>query len=346
MTGFGAPPEDTVVLTPERLITAFRAGEIVGPEGPLKASAARLTARSVLLMTPGSVLKVRRPRKIAGVDMTTRTLRAWATEQELWIGRRMSPGTYLSDASLRWDGERYELIPTLLTAEPTVAMRRLPEARRADALLTDDSTAALLRPAMERIAAFHEASPIHREPDGWGAPGRTRARWRAELARLVELGADSVLDAETQARLGDETDAWLDAIDRHLVHRVTEGRIRHLHGELRLEHIYLTDPVAIIDPAEGVDERHWSDTAEDVAVLALELRALGREDLAVAALDVYAGLTRDRTLRHVMPLFRRLVAVRRAADELALTPHLPPEDHAACLARARFFTDLALTAAD
>ncbi|TNF32848.1 MAG: hypothetical protein EP329_09155 [Deltaproteobacteria bacterium] len=341
MSGIGAAPDDAVVLTPERLLAAFRQGEVVGPKGPLVPSAARLTARSLLLMTPGSVLKLRRPRRVAGQDMTTRTLRAWGTEQELWIGRRVAPTTYLGDACLRFDGERYELVPTLLTAEPVVAMTRLPEDVRADVLAPDAPDASVLRPVLDRIAAFHEASPVHRAHDGWGAPGRMRDRWREILGHLPAEGPDAPLSPAARDHLAAETEAWLDALDGDLVHRVTEGRIRHLHGELRLEHLYLADPVGIIDPAEEGDARHWSDTAEDIAALTLELRALGRADLAQECLTVYGGLTYDRTLPHVAPFFERLVAARRAVDELALAPHVPDDERAACVARARFFAGLA-----
>ncbi|PKN57898.1 MAG: hypothetical protein CVU56_08705, partial [Deltaproteobacteria bacterium HGW-Deltaproteobacteria-14] len=171
VTALGGAPGEAQALTAERIVAAFRRGEIVGPEGPLTPSAARVTARSIVLLTPRSALKLRRPRRVLGLDMTTRTLRTWGTEQELWIGRRMAPTVYLGDASLRWDGARFELVAGLLTAEPVVAMLRLPEGRRADELLTQAPTLATLRPALERIAAFHEAAPLHRAHDGWGAPG-------------------------------------------------------------------------------------------------------------------------------------------------------------------------------
>lgn len=343
MTALGGAPGDTQTLTAEGLVAAFRRGEVVGSEGPLEASAARVTARSIVLLTPRSALKLRRPRRVLGLDMTTRTLRAWGTEQELWIGRRMAPTVYLGDASLRWDGAGFELVPGLLTAEPVVAMMRLPEARRADEVLAETPTLAALRPALERIAAFHEAAPLHRAHDGWGAPGRVRARWREALAALPAEGPEAPLTVAARAQLGEETEAWLDALDGDLVHRVMEGRIRHLHGDLRLEHIYLTDPVGVIDPAEDGDDFHWSDTAEDIAVVVMELDALGHGGLAAEARDLYAGATWDRTLSKVLPLFQRLVTIRRAAAELALAAHVPAHDRPACVARARFFTDLALS---
>ena len=191
MTGTGAPPGDPASLTTEHLVAAFRRGEIIGPRGPLVASAAQVTARSVLLMTAGTVLKLRRPRRVLGLDMTTRTLRTWAAEQETWIGRRVSPGLYLEDVSLRFDEDGFALVPGLLRGEPAVAMTRLDEETRADALMAEAADVERLRPALERIAAFHEEAPIHRDYDGWGAPGRMRERWREALAALPSEGDEA-----------------------------------------------------------------------------------------------------------------------------------------------------------
>lgn len=338
------PPsaDESAALTPEALIGAFRAGRVTGPRGPLTPSACLVTPRSVLLMTPESVLKLRRPRRWLGLDLTTRTLRTWAVEQELWVGRRAAAHVYLGDASLHWDGVDYTLVPGLLRGEPLVAMRRLPDDRRLDHLaLAGDLDVEALRPLLTALAAFHEDAPDDRGHTGWSAPDRVATRWRAALAALDIAPAD-VLPPAHRDRLAAETAGWLDELADTLAHRVTEGRVRHLHGALRLDHLYLTDPVGVIDPLEGDDDAHWGDTAEDLAVTALELDAAGAHALAADALDVYAGLTFDRTLRYVTPLFRRLAAVRRAGEELALAREAADDTEREALhARARFFLTLA-----
>ena len=341
------PPSDAeaaVVLSAEGVATAFREGRVDGPLGPLAPMAARLTPRALVLETPGAVLKLRRPRRVLGLDLTTRTLRTWATEQELWIGRRASPHVYLGDASLRWEGERFTLVPGLLQGEPVVAMNRLDDFGWADLWLASGPTdAEPLRELLGRVATFHEEAPMHRAYDGWGAPERVPERWREALRALDgPPGAEPLLAPEARAYLAEETEGWLEVLAGHLVHRVMEGRIRHLHADLRLEHLHLGDEPAIIDPGEGDDDEHWGDTAEDVAMIGLELDAAGRPDLAEQALDIYAGQTWDRTLRYVTPLFKRLAAVRRAAAERALADEGAPAQRASTLAHARSLAELAL----
>jgi aminoglycoside phosphotransferase family enzyme len=301
------------------VINAFREGRIVGPAGQLKPSACVLTRRSVLLMTPRSVLKLRRPVTLEDNRNTTRAGRIADSEQELWIGRRASPGLYLGDCGIRLHPEGATLVSGIDPAlEPVVAMLRLPDAQCAREVLRDcgDPTARL-RPLMLRIAAFHADAPLHRAHDGYGAPGRIAKRWQA----LVSSLPDPILGPDARNALIEQTGGWLTELEGTFAHRVMEGRLRHIHGGLRLEHIFLDvtihgsdETVAIIDPCEAGEDAHFTDTAEDVALLAVDLDAHGHRDVSDAVLDVYAGITGDRTLRSVTPFFKRLQALRRAGE--------------------------------
>ncbi|MCB9737246.1 MAG: hypothetical protein H6745_32090 [Deltaproteobacteria bacterium] len=330
-------------LTTQGILDAFREGRVHGQRGPVGVAGALLTPKSLVLFLPhGTVLKLRRPRQVLGVDQTTRSLRVYGAEQELWIGRRASPSVYLADCSLQYDGERYEIVPGVLGGEPLVAMRRLPDEGRLDALVVDPATTAeTLRPIAALLADFHEGSPLHRaHDDGYGRPERNAERWERALTSLA-TAPDAPLTADEHARLAGETGEWLAACEGHFVHRITEGRIRHAHGDVRLEHLYLEDggAAALIDPSEARDELHWMDTAEELGALGMELDAAGRRDLAEEVLDLYAGLTQDRTLRYVTPIFKRLAAIRRAIQLVAERE----EGEVDAAAKARFYVDLALS---
>ncbi len=331
-------------MTPASLVRAFGEGRIVGPTGPLPARSALLTPRSLLLMTANTVLKLPRPVRGGGVDRTTRTLRLYGTKRELLLGRRAAPHAYLADCGLTRAGDGYEVVDDPNLAEPTVAMWRQPEARRLDRLALEGTlTVDTLRPAMAAIAAFHEASPVTRRHEGVGAPGRVARRWREAVDAIDPAAEGAPIDAATLAALDEQTRAWLAEADRHLSHRVTEGRVRDLHLGLRLDHLYATDPVTLLDPDERPETFHWSDTAEDVALLAVELDALGLSAVAAGALAVYAELTLDRRLLELLPIFARLVALRRAGDlwRDAQAETGQAREHA--LGAARMYADQALT---
>ncbi len=335
-------------MSPMSVAQAFREGRILGPGGPLPGRSALLTRRSLLMFTDNSVLKLRRAVNVGGVDLTTRPLRLYSAERELFSGRLLAPDAYLADCSLMQTEAGYTLIPVVAQGEPLVAMWRQPLDLRCDRLVLGGGVSAeRLHPLVNAVAAFHEAAPLERNHVGYGAPGRVRARWKEIVGALSATtdadvgGAPAPLSADALAALDQQTLAWLDRLDGTLVHRVTEGRVRDLHLALRLEHIYLTDPVVVLDPDERPEAYHWSDTAEDVAMFAVELDALGYPDVAAAALDYYAGLTYDRTLRWVTPLFKRLVALRRAADLWQEAREAPAEAGPELFARARMYAELA-----
>jgi aminoglycoside phosphotransferase family enzyme len=64
--------------------------------------------------------------------------------------------------------------------------------------------------------------------------------------------------------------------------RIAEGHIRDGHGDLRAEHICLTEPIAIFDYIEFNRRFRHGDVAADVTFLAIDLDEQGYPDLSQA----------------------------------------------------------------
>lgn len=315
-------------MDPNALAQAFRAGQILGPDGPILAQRALLTRKSMLVMTASSVLKFRRPRKVDGYDQGLVSTRYGMTARERWVGRQLSPGIYHSDCVIRldFDGDepRLSLVEGLVEGEPVVAMRRLPEQHRADLLLAGVSPAPpsglsprLFDPVIDRLVAFHTNAPVHRAPP-FGVPERPAARLAESAARLPA----GLWPSDTaRERFLSDSGALIASLERTFAHRIMEGRVREVHGELRLEHVFL-DPdcaaadladVAIVDPHDGRDSERTLDTAEEILLLGLELELAAGRPFADAVIERYASFTLDLTLRRVAPAYRRLAALRLAS---------------------------------
>lgn len=342
-------------MTLDELVLAFRQGRVIAPAGPVRPEAVRITRRSLLVTTRGTVLKLRRPRAVDGWDQTSDPVRAALAIREHAIGSRMSPEIYLdlvqllsvaavADAAAVPGADTPELANTFVLqvgtdlGEPVIAMTRLPDALRADhVLVTQDPPAAAFLAVAQRIANFHDFAPAHWGDDGPGAPGRALASWDSAITRL-QSDPDVPATAAELARLDAHTRELLGHIARPLAHRVLEGRIREGHGGLALEHLFLTDPPAFLDPADASDGAGFVDTAEDIARLALELYAVAGTTFTDRFLDLYAGLARDMTLRRVLPFYLRLAAIRAAQDALDEARDSDgTADPIACREAARFF---------
>jgi len=335
-------------MTPAELARAFQEGRFDAPRGPLVPKRALFTRKSLLLFTPDVVLKLRRPREVDGYDQSLMSVRYAMSARERWLGRQLSPEVYFEDVVLRLDGPggRCALLPGTGEGEPIVAMRRLPDGHRADRLLLEGASPDLVRRqldlAMQQLARFHANAEQHGQPP-FGDPGRPKARFEAVMAKLAPA-----LEESERSQLENETLAWLAALLPTLARRVAERRIRSVHGELRLEHIFLPGDalagslgsVAFIDPNDGPDGERAIDTAEEVMSLAIELDVFIGNEATNRAIETYATHTADATLRKVSRFYKRLACLHRAAEALAEAAE-PDVSFEEGTARVRFFIERA-----
>jgi len=304
-------------VNPVTLAQAFKRGEVYGPLGPVRALAAMITRRSLLVFTRQTVLKLRVPAVIDGFDQTPLSVRIGLSDRERAIGRSLAPHAYLDDCGIQLSTEgELLLVHEVRDAEPIVATWRQPAERQALALaLAGELVPTAFDATMDALARHHGLAVEPRPERRWEP--RARLHWESALARL-EGASSEVLSATERATLATATEAWLVEMDKVLVHRATERRVRELHGELSLEHVFLVDPPVVIDPADvaTTDER-FADTAEDVTRLALALELVGLPEVAEEAVSRYALSALDTRLAEVAPFFKRLAAVRVAAESLA-----------------------------
>lgn len=195
----------------------------------------------------------------------------------------------------------------------------------------------------DSCARFHAACPADRRPDGYGALANTIRAWTINFEQLAASDATIPLSTAERAQLIDQTQAWLADLQAVLAQRIVEGRIREGHGDLRLQHVYLTHPWSVIDPLEFSIELRFCDVAAEVCFLAMELDDLGRNDAADRLLLHYAEATQDPTLAAVAPFFKRYRAVVRAKVEWIRAAQTSAAEQDRHLAASRRLFQLALS---
>ncbi len=86
-------------------------------------------------------------------------------------------------------------------------------------------------------------------------------------------------------RLQTLSDEWMQHHEGSLVQRVAEGKIRDVHGDLRLEHVFLfpeqaiPNDIVILDGIEFSPSLRQIDIVADIAFLVMELSFVGRRVL-------------------------------------------------------------------
>lgn len=323
--------------------TLWQHGSIEAPDGPLQVVHQFETHTSLVWLTAARAYKIRKPVNLGFLDYSSEEKRRLAARTELAIGQRISPQVYLGVWTLT-AADRPLLLAGEEAGEPVVAMVRLADELQLEHLFSDPAT------PVERIdevaaacAKFHAACPVDDRPEGYGSVAATTRAWTINFEQLPEADATIPLSRAERAQLIEQTNAWLEDLKPQLAQRIAEGRIREGHGDLRLQHVYLTRPWSVIDPLEFSIELRFCDVAAEVCFLAMELDDLRRRDASERLLAGYAEATRDSSLAVLAPFFKRYRAVVRAKVEWIRAGQTHGPQQAAHLASSRRLFELALS---
>jgi len=278
-------------------------------------------------------------------DCRTLQARELDARAELRLNRRLAPEVYLGLLAVQRDGGRHWLLPeaalpaTGKTVDWLVQMRRLP----ADLMLDRMIATACLQPAQLdalalTLARFYQhALPAPVDAEAYIARLRSEHLRHRQLLTQPGLGlteADSALD---------QLDAKLERHAALLRQRVRQRRVIDGHGDLRPEHICLTDPPVVIDCLAFNDELRWVDAFEELAALALECERLGAAWAGEQLLARCAERLDDLPPPALLGLYRSSRAMLRARLAVAHLLDAKPSRSAQWLALGRQYIAMAVT---
>jgi uncharacterized protein len=282
----------------------------------------RETHLSAVFLAGDRVLKFKKPVRTAFVDFTSLDARETACQEEVRLNSRLSPDVYLGVAHIGL----HDAGP----GEPVVVMRRLRDRDQlGERLATDDPAAReQMREVARCLAIFHSECVVHDEPDSPGSWESVRQAWLRECAEVALLG-DAVADRATLNTLRTLGLFYLDGRRPLFDSRSQAGQVVDGHGDLRCEHVYLTDDgVRVIDCVEFDQSLRIADVVCDLAFLAMDLEGLGSPDCAVELLRHYRELTASTyplTLLDFYIGYRSIVRAKVGAIRAHETGTVDPE---------------------
>ena len=261
----------------------------------------RETHISWVFLTEDSAFKVKKPVELGFLDFRELDRRKEVCEAEVRLNRRLAPTVYHGLVPVRRDasgrhgfGGEGELV------DWAVHMRRLPDSDRLDIRLRESRlTEAQLDALVERIACFHEEVGPY-EAGELGGAETVEANVRQNFEQTREHLASYLSPAQCR-----EIEEWqLSFIEnsRELFdRRLQSGRVREGHGDLRCDHVYLSeegevDIIDIIDCIEFSEAFRIGDVCCDLVFLAMDLAYAGRADLAERVMAIYARESNDYDL--------------------------------------------------
>ena len=311
----------------------------------------RPTARSVelvqthisyVLLVDDDVYKIKKSVRFAFLDFSTLALRRHFCAEEVRLNRRLTTDMYRGVVGIARRGDSFALAgaddPAVV--EIAVHMRRLPEERMLSALLRRGAVAHEQIDAIAaRLVAFHAAAAHDAEIAAHGAPEVLVGLMERDFAE-VERFRGVTIRGEDDAAIRSFV---LDFARRHdalLRARQRQGRIRDCHGDLRAEHICMTEPLQIFDCIEFEPKFRHRDVACEIGFLAMDIEYEGHAELARRLIETYVRLSGDADLPRLIPFYQCYLAyIRGKVDSLkSAEPEVAAaEREAAAASAARHF---------
>lgn len=257
------------------------------------------------------VYKLKKPVHYSYLDFRTLDARHHDCLEEVRLNRRLAEDTYLDVVpQVETSDGRLVVNAEGRVVDWLVKMKRLPRKRMLDALIdTGQLSPDILFPVAEKLAHFyHNLAPA--EITAWEYRQRLIddiAENQRELANpffsLPVTLTDTVCDAQ------------LDFLQRHaalLDHRISDGRVIEGHGDLRPEHICLSDPPVIIDCLEFNRNFRLLDAVDELAYLSMECERLGVDWVAEPLQASYSRITGDHPPPKLLHFYAGFRATLRA----------------------------------
>jgi aminoglycoside phosphotransferase family enzyme len=271
------------------------------------------THMSWVFLADDRVYKLKKPVRYDFLDFSTVELRRLNCHREVRLNRRLAPDVYLGLVPLALDprgrlhlgGNRFQGT----AVDWLVSMRRLPAERMLDRRIAGGTVG---REEVRRLG-LALARFYRRQPPVAMTTRAYRRRFRAEveeIRRQLTIPADT-LPRSRVLGIADGLLGWLDGRGELLDARVAGRRVLEAHGDLRPQHVCLTDPPVVIDCLEFRRDFRLLDPADELAYLALECDRLGAAWIGERLFAVYGDVTGDRPDPALLSFYRAFRAFLR-----------------------------------
>jgi aminoglycoside phosphotransferase family enzyme len=228
---------------------------------------------SWVFLAGDKVYKLKKPVRFPYLDFSTLARREAACREELRLNRRLAPDVYLGVVRLVATEKGLSIGGRGTTADWLVVMRRLTSEWALDCAIAENRVKTY---QLDRLVATLGRFYRHAAP-GYVSPQAELVTWhrniscdcRTLLDRRFGLPSEIVRNIERVQR------RFLHERARTVARRARERRIIDGHGDLRPEHIWLTDGIKIIDCLEFNAQLRTVDPFDEIAYLSLECERLG-----------------------------------------------------------------------
>lgn len=267
------------------------------------------THMSWVFLVGQRVYKLKKPLARRLFDFTTVDNRYKNCVEEVRLNIRLGGDTYIGveQLSVEPDG-RLVLGKGGVPVDWLVVMRRLPETSMLEAQIESGALEyGRITAAADLLARFYlSAESI--QLSGEQYLQRLRDGIRDNYVQLLDYS----LPGSRVKPVCDQQMILLEKNAMRLADRATAGRLVEAHGDLRPEHVCLTEPPVVIDCLEFSRDLRIRDPADELSFLAMECEKLGDEKVGRILFEVYGEITEDKPEASLIAFYKAYRASERA----------------------------------
>jgi uncharacterized protein len=240
---------------------------------PVRHVRRRETHMSWVFLAGEEAYKLKKPLRFPYLDFSTLARREAACRAELTLNRRLAPNVYRAVMPLRWSSRGLAIGGPGEIVDWLVVMRRLDDRQTLEYAL---KTGGLATWQLDRLVST--LTDFYRHAGAILVSRETHLRsWHRSLAynKSVLLDPRLALPAGLVRTIDRAQRRFLAKRSALIANRVRDRHIVEGHGDLRPEHIWLGDPVKIIDCLEFNPTLRAVDPFDEIAFLCVECERLG-----------------------------------------------------------------------
>jgi hypothetical protein len=262
------------------------------------------THTSWVFLTGRHAYKVKKPVNFGFLDYTDISARKFFCHEEFRLNQRLSPDIYLAVLPITERGGGLRLGGTGPVIDWCLKMRELPQ----DSIMTEqlrrgDVTFDHVADIARTIAAFHATAERGAAIARYGSSEIIKLNWDENFAQTLEFRGRTItypafdlVKAAVEKFIRDRRGRFR--------RRREQGFVRRCHGDLHSRNVFIGDRVRIFDCIEFNPRFSCSDTASEIAFMAMDLDWFGRRDLAGFFVERYIAESGDAGLLRLLEFYR------------------------------------------
>ncbi|WP_299873520.1 hypothetical protein [uncultured Cocleimonas sp.] len=299
------------------------------------------THMSWIFMGEEYVYKLKKPVAFDRMNFSTVDDRYINCEREVRLNRRMAEEIYLGIIPLTLsENKQIALNGEGPTIDWLVKMRRLPLDLMLDMAILNDTVSNTDVSRFSQVLInfyLHIATPIQIDPDTY----LNRFKQRIANIHTKLCNPDYQMSLSQIKRLSDAQMQFLETQGDLLKSRAKENHIVEAHGDLRPEHICLTQKPIIIDCLEFDLDLRTQDPVDELSYLAMECERLGAPLIGEQVLRLYFEATSDQPPEPLISFYKVFRAYIRSRIALRHIDDDQPNNHQKWRAQANQYLTIA-----